>query len=144
VAWLDQFLSTGIKRIPSSDELVLRFGVQTAIFSKAADRLLALYERVKDEPLVAVKFREWDTLLAKVYGSALGKPALFINHTYLTLISRIIVPLSLKGAAPKKSDLRGLLDGHGKTNTTFHRARNLSILRTPENSIPARRPQCSA
>lgn len=32
--WLDQFLSTGIKRIPSSDELVLRFGVQTAIFSK--------------------------------------------------------------------------------------------------------------
>ncbi len=125
--WLDQFLSTGIKRIPSSDELVLRFGVQTAIFSKAADRLLALYERVKDEPLVAVKFREWNTLLAKVYGSALGKPALFINHTYLTLISRIIVTLSLKGAAPKKSDLRGLLDG-----SYFARQLHLKNLAEPD------------
>lgn len=125
--WLDQFLSTGIKRIPSSDELVLRFGVQTAIFSKAADHLLALYERVKDEPLVAVKFREWNTLLAKVYGSALGKPALFINHTYLTLISRIIVTLSLKGAAPKKSDLRGLLDG-----SYFARQLNLKNLAEPD------------
>ena len=109
--WLDQFLSTSIRRIPTSDELVYRFGVQTAIFSKAADDLLALYESVKDEPLVAVKFREWNALLAKVYGSPLGKPALFVNHTYLTLISRIIVTLALKGGAPKKSDMRGLLDG---------------------------------
>lgn len=66
--WLDQFLSTGVRRIPTSDELVSRFGVQTAIFSKAADGLLALYESVKDEPLVSVKFREWNALLAKVYG----------------------------------------------------------------------------
>ena len=109
--WLDQFLSSGIRRIPSSDELVCRFGVQTAIFNKASDNLLALYERVKDEPLVAVKFREWNALLAKVYGSPLGKPDLFINHTYLTLISRIIVTLALKGAPPKKIELRGLLDG---------------------------------
>ncbi|HEY3853894.1 MAG TPA: N-6 DNA methylase [Verrucomicrobiae bacterium] len=109
--WLDQFLSTGIRRIPTSDELVCRFGVQTAIFSKAADGLLALYESVKSEPVVAVKFREWNALLAKVYGSPLGKPALFINHTYLTLISRIIVTLALKGSAPKPGDLRGLLDG---------------------------------
>jgi len=85
--------------------------VQTAIFSKAADGLLALYESVKNEPLVAVKFREWNALLAKVYGSPLGKPALFVNHTYLTLISRIIVTLALKGSEPKKSDWRGLLDG---------------------------------
>jgi hypothetical protein len=125
--WLDQFLSTGIKRIPTSDELVLRFGVQTAIFSKASDRLLALYERVKDDPLVAVKFREWNALLAKVYGSPLGKPALFINHTYLTLISRIIVTLSLKGGAPKKSDLRGLLDG-----SYFARQLNLKNLAEPD------------
>ncbi len=109
--WLDQFLSTGVRRIPTSDELVCHFGVQTAIFSKAADGLLALYESVKDEPLVAVKFREWNALLAKVYGSPLGKPALFVNHTYLTLISRIIVTLALKGSTPKKNDLRGLLDG---------------------------------
>ena len=109
--WLDQFLSTGVRRIPTSDELVSRFGVHTAVFSKVADGLLALYESVKDEPLVAVKFREWNALLAKAYGSPLGKPALFVNHTYLTLISRIIVTLALKGSAPKKGDLRGLLDG---------------------------------
>ena len=109
--WLDQFLSAGVRHTPTSDELVFRFGVHTAIFTKAADGLLSLYERVKEEPLVAVKFREWNALLAKVYGSPLGKPALFVNHTYLTLISRIIVTLALRGSPPKKSELRGLLDG---------------------------------
>jgi hypothetical protein len=125
--WLDQFLSTGIRRIPTSDELVIRFGVQTAIFSKAADKLLALYESVQDEPLVAVKFREWNALLAKVYGSPLGKPALFVNHTYLTLISRIIVTLALKGAPPKKVELRGLVDG-----SYFSRQLNLKNLAEPD------------
>lgn len=125
--WLDQFLSTGVRRIPTSDELVSRFGVETAIFSKAADSLLALYESVKDEPLVAVKFREWNALLAKVYGSPLGKPALFVNHTYLTLISRIIVTLALKGSTPKKAELRGLLDG-----TFFSRQLKLKNLAEPD------------
>lgn len=125
--WLDQFLSTGIRRVPTSDELVIRFGVQTAIFSKAADKLLALYESVQDEPLVAVKFREWNALLAKVYGSPLGKPALFVNHNYLTLISRIIVTLALKGAPPKKADLRGLVDG-----SFFSRQLNLKNLAEPD------------
>jgi hypothetical protein len=125
--WLDQFLSAGVRRIPSSDELVCRFGVQTAIFSKASDQLLKLYERVKDEPLVAVRFREWNALLAKVYGSPLGKPALFINHTYLTLISRIVVTLALRGAAPKKAELRGLVDG-----SFFARQLNLKNLAEPD------------
>jgi hypothetical protein len=76
--WLDQFISSGIRRIPTSDELVARFGTDTAVFNKAADRLFELYRRVEKEPLVAVKFREWNALLAKVYGSPLGKPGLFI------------------------------------------------------------------
>ena len=125
--WLDQFVSTGIRRVPTSEELVIRFGMQTAIFSKAADGLLALYESVKDEPLVAVKFREWNALLAKVYGSPLGKPTLFVNHTYLTLISRIIVTLALKGMPPKKAELRGLVDG-----SFFSRQLNLKNLAEPD------------
>jgi hypothetical protein len=125
--WLDQFLSTGIRRIPTSEELVSRFGVLTAIYSKASDNLLALYEQVKDEPVVAVKFREWNALLAKVYGSPLGKPALFVNHTYLTLISRIIVTLALKGSVPKRAELRGLVDG-----SYFVRQLNLKNLAEPD------------
>lgn len=109
--WFDQYLSVGNRKIPSSDELVAGFGVHSPVFRKVADRLLALFEQVKAEPLVAVKFREWDALLAKVYGEPLGKPGLFINHTYLTLISRIIVTLARFGGVPKQNELRGLLDG---------------------------------
>src|SRR5207249_6557670 len=71
--------------------------------------------------------REWNALIAKVYGSALGKPALFINHTYLTLISRIIVTLALKGNSPKKPELRGLIDG-----SFFARQLNLRNLAEPD------------
>jgi hypothetical protein len=125
--WLDQFLSSGIRRIPTSDELVARFGTGTAVFNKAADRLFELYQRVEKEPLVAVKFREWNALLAKVYGSPLGSPSLFINHTYLTLISRIVVTLAFKGGAPRRSDLRGLMDG-----TYFVRHMSLRNLAEPD------------
>lgn len=109
--WFDEYLTVGNKRIPSSDELIADFGVRSPTFCKASDRLLALFEQVKTEPLVAVKFREWDALLAKVYGEPLGKPGLFINHTYLTLISRIIVTLARFGGVPKQNEMRGLLDG---------------------------------
>ena len=125
--WLDQFISSGIRRIPTSDELVARFGTDTAVFNKAADRLFELYQRVEKEPLVAVKFREWNALLAKVYGSPLGKPGLFINHTYLTLISRIVVTLAFKGGPPKRAELRGLMDG-----VYFERQLNLRNLAEPD------------
>ena len=125
--WLDQFLSTAIRLVPTSDELAHRFGPDSAIYNTAADRLLALYERVEREPLVAVKFREWNALLAKVYGSPLGKPALFINHTYLTLLSRILVTLALGHKAPKRKELRGLLDG-----SWFARQLNLTNLAEPD------------
>jgi hypothetical protein len=125
--WLDQFVSTGIRRIPTSDELVARFGAGTAVFNKVTDRLLELYQRVEKEPVVSVKFREWNALLAKVYGSALGKPELFINHTYLTIISRIVVTLAFKGNPPKRADLRGLMDG-----VYFARQLNLRNLAEPD------------
>ena len=125
--WLDQFLSTAIRLVPTSDELAHRFGPDSAIYNTAADRLLALYERVEKEPLVTVKFREWNALLAKVYGSPLGKPALFINHTYLTLLSRILVTLALGHKAPKRKELRGLLDG-----SWFARQLNLTNLAEPD------------
>lgn len=125
--WLDQFLSSGVRRIPTSDELVARFGTNTAVFNKAADRLFELYQRVEKEPVVAVKFREWNALLAKVYGSPLGKPGLFISHTYLTLLSRIVVTLAFKGAPPKRAELRGLMNG-----LYFARQLNLKNLAEPD------------
>lgn len=96
-------------------------------YIKAFDGLFTLYERVKDAPLVGVKFREWNALLAKVYGSPLGNPAIFVNHTYLTLISRIIVTLALKGGVPRKNQLRGLIDG-----SFFVRQLNLKNLAEPD------------
>ena len=125
--WLDQFVSSGVRTIPTSDELVARFGTETAVFTKATDRLFELYQRVEKEPVVAVKFREWNALLAKVYGAPLGKPALFVNHTYLTLISRIVVTLAFKGGPPKRADLRGLMDG-----VYFARQLNLRNLAEPD------------
>ena len=44
---------------------------------------------------MAVKYREWNALLAKVYGSAVGDQELFLRHTYLTVLSRAIVTMVL-------------------------------------------------
>ncbi len=109
---LDELLSVGRKLPPVSGEIVLRFGRTSLTFTRSAKALTAALETVKDKPSVQTKFREWNALLAKVYGSALGDTTLFIKHTYLTMVSRAIVTVSRFPKTRRDSALyRGLIDG---------------------------------
>jgi hypothetical protein len=102
---LDELLAAGRKLPPFSGEIVLRFGAKSLTFTRSAQSLLAAFQAVKDRPSVETKFREWNALLAKVYGSALGDVILFIKHTYLTTVSRAIVtiPASPRPNATQRS-----------------------------------------
>jgi hypothetical protein len=92
---LDEILAAGEKIRPSSDDIVGRFGLETTTFLRSLKQLEAAFNSVESDSTVAVKFREWNALLSKVYGSAIGDKHLFLKHTYLTILSRAIVTMAL-------------------------------------------------
>src|SRR5579875_1918081 len=124
---LDELLATGRKLPPLSGEIVLRFGAKSLMFTRSAQSLLAAFQALQDRPSVETKFREWNALLAKVYGSALGDVTLFIKHTYLTMVSRAIVTMARFPKVQRSTALyQGLIDGE------FFRAHNIQNLAEPD------------
>jgi SAM-dependent methyltransferase len=123
----DELLAAGRKLPPLSGEIVLRFGPKSLTFTRSADALTAAFHAVRDRTSVQTKFREWNALLAKVYGSSLGDITLFIKHTYLTMVSRAIVTVARFPKAQRGVALyRGLIDGE------FFRAHNILNLAEPD------------
>ena len=105
------FRSTSTK--PTSKDIVQKFGLRSPTYNTCKQHLNLFLSDVKDETVVKTKLKEWNTLLAKVYGTELGDEDLFIKHTYLTMFSRLLVAHAL---FPKEKrytrDYRGLLDGN--------------------------------
>ena len=124
---LDELLTFGQKIPPHSEAIVLRFGPRTLSFSRSRKELRTAFELVKEQPSVQVKFREWNALLSKVYGSSPNDEDLFIKHTYLTMISRAIVATALYPTTTHGTQLhRGLMNGE------FFRNRNIQNLAEPD------------
>lgn len=124
---LDELLAAGRKLPPLSGEIVLRFGPGSLTFTRSAQALTAAFHAVKDRPSVQTKFREWNALLAKVYGSSPGDVNLFIKHTYLTMVSRAIVTVARFPKSQRGTALyRGLIDGE------FFRTHNIQNLAEPD------------
>lgn len=125
--YLDQVFFTGQRLAPTSADIVVRLGRDSAAFNASLRRLGDLYDAVAMDPSVQTKFREWNVLLAKVYGSALGDRTLFLKHTYLVMVSRAVVGATL---APTQlgtvKQFRGLVDGD------FFRALGIGNLAEPD------------
>jgi hypothetical protein len=123
----DELLAAGRKLPPLSGEIVLRFGPKSLTFTRGANALTSAFHAVRDRPSVQTKFREWNALLAKVYGSSLGDTTLFIKHTYLTMVSRAVVTVAQFPTAQRGTALyRGLIDGG------FFRSHNIRNLAEPD------------
>lgn len=124
---LDQFIFSSRPVTPRSEDITRKFGLHSAVFNRARRVLEDLYAMANTETSVQVKYREWNALLSRVYGSALGEESLFLKHTYLTMLSRLLVA---KAIAPKaqrdRSAYLGLLTGD------LFRARNLANLAEPD------------
>ncbi|MCK4606896.1 MAG: N-6 DNA methylase [candidate division Zixibacteria bacterium] len=118
---LDAVLFSSQKVTPGSADITARFGPSSAVFNQSRLLLQELYETVRTNSTVAVKFDEWNSLLARVYGEELGDESLFLRHTYLTMFSRLLVTNALFPEVRKtRTVFRGLLTGKffGKNNLT--------------------------
>jgi len=103
-SWFDRFLFSVKELVPSSQDVVKRFGPRSPVFLSSFQKLKHMFSQSKNNPSVKVKFEEWDKLLSKVYGSSVASDELFLRHTYLSILVKLIAYLALFRERPKQKD----------------------------------------
>lgn len=90
LSWLEPLLSPVPEVMPTPIAVALAFGRYSLAFGRAYGELQRLWADVRDHPEVQLKRNLWDGLLRQVYGDDVGSDALFLQHTYLTILVKAI------------------------------------------------------
>lgn len=90
LSWLEPLLSPVPEVMPTPEAVGLTFGRYSLAFGRAHGELQRLWAEVGAHPEVQLKRSLWDGLLRQVYGDDVGSDALFLQHTYLTILVKAI------------------------------------------------------
>jgi len=115
-SWFDRFLFSTKELVPTSQDIVKRFGDTSPVFNSSFHRLTQMLALAKEGPSYQVKFREWDKLLAKAYGRSVARNDLFLRHTYLSLLVKLLAYAALFKERPKGEELREIINGSAFVN----------------------------
>lgn len=95
LAWLEPAVSDRADLAPDPLTIQRELGRDSLTFRRARETLAALWARLATHPEVKLKRDLWDSLLREVYGEEVGQDALFLQHTYLTIIAKTIAARAL-------------------------------------------------
>jgi hypothetical protein len=103
ILWLDSYIFSKPKIRPTASDLKFRFGPGSPTYAIAVDILGSLWDLIKDEEDVKLRYELWSRNMEIVYGS---KPEVkaFIDQTYLVTLVKLIVYLRLSGDTAVSSD----------------------------------------
>ncbi|MGE0668786.1 MAG: N-6 DNA methylase [Sphingomonadales bacterium] len=90
LSWLEPLLSPVPEVMPTPIAVALTFGRHSLAFGRAYKVLERLWAEVGDHAEARLKRDLWDGLLRQVYGDDVGSDALFLQHTYLTILVKAI------------------------------------------------------
>ena len=88
--WLEPAVSRRDDIPPTPQAIRDELGRESLTWARAGCELAALWAALAHDPEAQLKRKLWDDLLAEVYGSHVGDDALFLQHTYLTIIAKTI------------------------------------------------------
>lgn len=108
---LDTYFFHARQQRPTARDIALRFGEHSPVFWGSLRTLQKLWSRVHVEPGAQTKMAEWRSLLAIVYGAPVGDDDLFLRHTYLVCLARLLAFSAVQGRVPSRSEVSGILTG---------------------------------
>ncbi len=105
LSWLEPLLSPVPDVMPTPMAVALTFGRYSLAFGRAHARLRRLWADVGEHPEARLKRDLWEGLLRQVYGDDVGSDALFLQHTYLTILVKAIAARVLDLAVDDPAEL---------------------------------------
>ena len=105
-------MEAGEEQLATASSIVAGLGPASATFRTASGALSRLYRRLQDSPALQLRVGQWRRYLALVYGEETGDEDLFLRHTYLATVARLLASLRLgTGALPSRNDLELIIRG---------------------------------
>ena len=90
LAWLDGALALKSSLPPEPLTIRHELGQDSVAFRRASEELVTIWETLKHRPDVALKRQLWSTLLKLVYGRDIENDMLWIQHTFLVIVSKCV------------------------------------------------------
>ncbi len=90
LAWLEPSLSNREDLLPDPLTVERELGRSSLSFGRARGVLERLWNELRARSEVVLKRQLWDGLLREAYGTPVGDDALFLQHTYLTIVAKTI------------------------------------------------------
>jgi len=111
--WLDRHFLRKEFLHPTSETIVHDFGVRSHAFQTTANALLALWQEIKKQSTYAVIFDSWEKYLRIVYGSKVAGDELFVRHTYLATLAKLMAwfRISESTSLPDDKQILEMLEG---------------------------------
>jgi hypothetical protein len=97
--WLDRYFLRKEALRPTSETILRDFGVRSHAFQTTMNSLLDLWQEVKAQSNFAVVYDSWEKYLNIVYGSDVTGHELFIRHTYLATLAKLMSWMRISASA---------------------------------------------
>lgn len=111
--WLDRYFLRKEVLHPTSEAVVRDFGIRSHAFHASGDTMLALWSSLKPHSKFEVIYSNWGKYLRIVYGGAVGGDELFIRHTYLATLAKLMSWTRVTEGAtlPDEGTIRDIIEG---------------------------------
>lgn len=88
--WLDRYFLRKEILSPKTENMVKDFGIKSHAFRIAGQTLLSLWQSLKTKSEFTVIYESWEKYLHIVYGTSIAEEELFIRHTYLATLAKLM------------------------------------------------------
>ncbi|MEO0023543.1 MAG: N-6 DNA methylase, partial [candidate division WOR-3 bacterium] len=111
--WLDRHFLRQEDLNPTTEFIVRDFGIKSHAYQTATTALLNLWQKIKSQSESAVIYETWNKYLRIVYGSTVADDELFIRHTYLATLAKLLawMRLTQSTSLPDDAQIIEMLEG---------------------------------
>ncbi len=111
--WLDRYFQRKEILYPKSETIVRDFGVRSHAFQITTNALLATWQEIKTHSAFSIIYESWEKYLRIVYGSQVAGDELFIRHTYLATLAKLMswARISESTTLPDTAQIIEMLEG---------------------------------
>jgi len=111
--WLDRYLFRERILSPRTEEFERDFGMRSPAFLFSFRLLKEALKQVENRSDFQVIYENWERYLRVTYGSVIGSKDLFVRHTYLATLAKLIAwaRLTEKSLIPSSEEISRILNG---------------------------------
>lgn len=112
--WLDRYFLRKEILSPKTDTIIQDFGANSHAFQRTSQILLFKWKNIKAKSEFKIIYDTWEKYLRIVYGTIVAEDDLFIRHTYLATLAKLMAWIRLSESKDFVNDnqILSIFNGH--------------------------------